>query len=149
MDGVSTAASIIAIVQAAGMLIKVGKAFHETFISNESPRRVEDRVASIEEFLAQIELFKAVKVGYPAESESGRNLDEVLQQCRDQLWRLQDKLAKMGVPRNSSKFKKFVGAIKQRLNESEFAQIDDAIKMLLHRLTLFISYAQFQLTLHG
>lgn len=150
MDPVSSAASIIAIVQAAGMLFQVAKAFHETFISKEIPQRAQDssaRVASIEEFILQIQLFKAVKTIYPA--ASGANIDGVLVRCEEQLQRLQKKMGKLGLPANASGFRKFVVAIKQKVNETEFAQIDAAITILLQQLTLYISMAQLQLTLQG
>jgi hypothetical protein len=158
MDGVSAAATIIAIVQAAGMLFQVGKAFHETFIGNESPQRAKDstaRVASIDEFLVQIELFKSVKVDYPAPiisttaTNPGPDLDTVLGECKLQLKRLQKKLAKMGIPPDANKLRKFWGTLKQRLNESDFAQIDATITILLQQLTLYISVVQVELTRHG
>ncbi|KAI0127221.1 hypothetical protein BJ170DRAFT_683068 [Xylariales sp. AK1849] len=172
MDPISSAASLIALVQAGGMLLKVGKAFHETFISKDH-LRVEDsiaRVASIQEFIQKIELFKAVRaisspkatvtshahVGLRSSAEasqgsipSGQGLDGILDICGMQLERLQKKVAKMAVAPDANKYKRFVGAIKQKLNEPEFAQIDTTITILLQQLTLCISVAQYELAIHG
>ncbi|KAK9423774.1 hypothetical protein SUNI508_03790 [Seiridium unicorne] len=175
MDGVSAAASAIAIVQAAGMLLQVGKAFHETFISKDYDHRAEDaalRVASINEFIQKIELFQAVKViasppptvtstptsstattialtpistpGTSVGSSATLGLDGILVECKEQLRRLQGKVHKMVVPKGASKLKRFVGAVRMKMNEPEFAQIESTITVMLQQLTLFISLAQIQ-----
>jgi hypothetical protein len=178
MDGVSAAASAIAIVQAAGMLMQVGKAFHETFISKDYDHRAEDaalRVASINEFIQKIELFQAVKlissgqgVNKGSTSTAGSlstvagtsqssnpnslaspGLDTTLVKCEEQLQRLQAKVKKMVVPKGASKFKRFTGAVRLKLNEPEFAQIESTITIMLQQLTLLISLAQFQLSQNG
>lgn len=173
MDGVSAAASVIALVQAGGMLLKVGKAFHETFISKDNDHRADDaslRVASTEEFIQKIELFQAIKLissptitssaptsgqhataisatpGTGPNSPPQPGIDHVLKNCKEQLSRLQVKVRKMIVPRDAKKFKRLVGAVRLKLNEPEFAQIDATIMLLLQQLTFFMTMAQFQLS---
>lgn len=160
MDGVSAVASVIALVQAGGMLLQVGKAFHETFISKDNDHRAEDaalRVASIGEFIQKIELFQAVKLitapstqpALGASTTLQPGLDHTLEQCREQLRRLQEKTQKMLVPKDASKLKRFVTAVRLKLNEAEFAQIEAANTLMLQQLTLFMALAQFQLSQQG
>ncbi|KAI1860869.1 uncharacterized protein JN550_011184 [Neoarthrinium moseri] len=171
MDGVSSVASIIAIVQAGGMLLQVGKAFHETFISKDNDHRAEHsslQVASIEEFIEKIELFQVVKTISPQVSLTGKpqnptlstattastaatapGLDTVLEQCKIQLRRLQDKVKKFRVPPGAGRLKRLVKTIKMKMDEAEFAQIDANITILLQQLTLYMSLVKFQISNEG
>lgn len=160
MDGISAAASVIAIVQAGGLLWQVGKAFHETFITKDNDLRGDDaalRVASIGEFIQKIELFQAVKLisspnvsGLATPSTSAppnrQGLDSTLDQCKDQLQRLQVKAQKMVVPKDASKMKRFTKAIRLKLNDPEFAQIESTVSVMLQQLGLLISMANFKLS---
>jgi hypothetical protein len=161
MDGVSAFASLVAVVQAGGLLLQVGQAFHQTFISKENNDRAkyqDGRVATIEEFIQKIQLFEDIKVKTPADgqsttqsststngnmplaaTDSGPQLDDLLHKCKKYLTRLQDKSRKMVVPPSASKLKRFIGNIKQTMNQSEFAQVDSEISCMLQELGLFIS----------
>ncbi|KAH6660881.1 hypothetical protein BKA67DRAFT_654034 [Truncatella angustata] len=177
MDVISATASLVALVQAGGMLLQVGKAFHETFISKDNDDRAEDaaaRIASITEFMQKIELFQAVKlkmspsvssIGAPSavpgsaiasSPASGaanvsnapvqQDLDPLLKQCKAQLLRLHKKVQKMIVPGQASKMMRFWGAIRLKMKESEFAQIEATITTMLQQLSIFISLAQVRLS---
>lgn len=170
MDGLSAVASIIALVQAGGMVLQVGKVFHDTFVSKDFDDKSEAqaaRVANIDEFIRAIEFFKHEKgknltstcsttaqatvadgnTSVPqATSGSGAALDALLDSCRGHLEQLQKKIRKMAAPANASKLKRFIRNIKQAMDSAEVSQIDVAITSLMQELNLFISLQVARLT---
>ncbi|ETS75869.1 hypothetical protein PFICI_12813 [Pestalotiopsis fici W106-1] len=161
MDGVSAAASAIAIVQAAGMLHVVGKSFWDTFISKDNEDRGGDataRVASIDEFIQKIKLLQfATAATPPAPPEGGggpavlanavtvSGLGGTLTQCEAQLASLRKKVAKMTLPAGVNKWKRFVATVRIKLNETEFPHLESTIGTLLTQLELIISLAHYEL----
>lgn len=163
MDGLSAAASAIAIVQAASALGVVAKAFYDTFISKDNVDRggeATERVASITNFISKIELLRGTAAPAPAPAPASASpqpgsspaesnaqsiignlvvdsgLDGTLQQCERQLTKLRKKAEKMTLPVGANKFKIFKARIRIKLNETEFDSLEITITTLLQQLTL-------------
>jgi hypothetical protein len=162
MDGLSTAASVIAVVQAAGALAVVAKAFYATFISKDNEDRggdASDRVTGIEEFIRMIRMLQGAAASSPGQTGSSSsagnagtigntaispNLSHILQQCENQLTELRKKANKMKLPPGASRTKRFRAMIRIKFNEADFAPLDTSILALLHELNLITSLENYQ-----
>lgn len=164
MDGVAAAAGGIAVIQAAGALGVVARAFYDAFIED-SKDRSSDATASVEiivTFLDKIETFQLTVKAFPplpaaqsnttgpssviaeagtthfaaGDAVSQLGLDHSLKLCEELLQNLRMKVQKMKVMEGAKLPQYFI-----QLFKPETAQSEAIITTLLTQLNVFVSMA--------